>query len=301
MFFTAPRAHGNEPLRSQLRRFLDDPLHAVELEHREQQGYRKSRLCFYLREQRKAHRISTDPGNDGTPHPVPRNHVTFHAGLRAQHSNQVSCLLAPKGSAGVIPFIGNPPSSRHSATASSKGVMAWYHFGKHMRLQVRTPDFLSSLLALANFMRLSLLKAAHANFFGASCRKSGPRSASFPPEAAAPTSRSPFFPHAVPRARGERTASLPGTTLELRSGSLAREWLPKPHEHWRSAVSQKTIGGRFWRPPILLPFFCAFLLLLCCFLGCLLRWLLCYCFLGCHFSYSPFVESTSNLQEILCS
>jgi hypothetical protein len=29
------------------------------------------------------------------------------------------------------------------------------------------------LLALANFMRLSLLKAAHANPFEASCRKSG--------------------------------------------------------------------------------------------------------------------------------
>src|SRR5271154_7174496 len=35
------------------------------------------------------------------------------------------------------------------------------------------PDFLSRLLALANLMRLSLLKAAHAKLFGASCRKSG--------------------------------------------------------------------------------------------------------------------------------
>jgi hypothetical protein len=37
----------------------------------------------------------------------------------------------------------------------------------------RTPDFLSSLLALANFMRLSLMKAAHADIGGAPCRKSG--------------------------------------------------------------------------------------------------------------------------------
>ena len=37
----------------------------------------------------------------------------------------------------------------------------------------RTPDFLSSLLALANFMRLSLMKAAHAGVGGAPCRKSG--------------------------------------------------------------------------------------------------------------------------------
>jgi hypothetical protein len=37
----------------------------------------------------------------------------------------------------------------------------------------RTPDFLSSFLALANFMRLSLMKAAHAGVGGAPCRKSG--------------------------------------------------------------------------------------------------------------------------------
>jgi hypothetical protein len=37
----------------------------------------------------------------------------------------------------------------------------------------RTPDFLSNLLALANLMRLSLLKAAHVYVGGAPCRKSG--------------------------------------------------------------------------------------------------------------------------------
>jgi Dolichyl-phosphate-mannose-protein mannosyltransferase len=36
-----------------------------------------------------------------------------------------------------------------------------------------SPDFLSRLPASANFMRLSLMKAAHANLFGAECRKSG--------------------------------------------------------------------------------------------------------------------------------
>ena len=35
------------------------------------------------------------------------------------------------------------------------------------------PDFLWSLVALANFMRLSLLKAAHAVMSGAAYRKSG--------------------------------------------------------------------------------------------------------------------------------
>src|ERR1700733_6639467 len=42
--------------------------------------------------------------------------------------------------------------------------------------QVRTsvpPDFLSRLMALAHFMRLSLMKAAHADAGGAPCRKSG--------------------------------------------------------------------------------------------------------------------------------
>jgi hypothetical protein len=37
----------------------------------------------------------------------------------------------------------------------------------------RTPDFLWTLLALAHFMRLSVMKAAHAGVGGASCRKSG--------------------------------------------------------------------------------------------------------------------------------
>jgi hypothetical protein len=36
-----------------------------------------------------------------------------------------------------------------------------------------TPDFLSSFLALAHFMRLSSMKAAHADAGGAPCRKSG--------------------------------------------------------------------------------------------------------------------------------
>jgi hypothetical protein len=37
----------------------------------------------------------------------------------------------------------------------------------------RTPDFLSSFLALAHFMRFSLMKAAYAGVGGAPCRKSG--------------------------------------------------------------------------------------------------------------------------------
>jgi hypothetical protein len=37
----------------------------------------------------------------------------------------------------------------------------------------RTPDFLSNFLALANLMRLSLMKAAHAGVGGAPSRKSG--------------------------------------------------------------------------------------------------------------------------------
>ena len=46
--------------------------------------------------------------------------------------------------------------------------------GAHRRsLHYAAPDFLSTLLALANFMRLSLTKAAHADGGGAPCRKSG--------------------------------------------------------------------------------------------------------------------------------
>jgi hypothetical protein len=42
----------------------------------------------------------------------------------------------------------------------------------HVRQSVH-PDFLWTLLALANFMRLSLMKAAYADVGGAPCRKSG--------------------------------------------------------------------------------------------------------------------------------
>ena len=41
-----------------------------------------------------------------------------------------------------------------------------------------SPDFLWTLVALANFMRLSLLKAAHAVLDGATYRKSGSESLS---------------------------------------------------------------------------------------------------------------------------
>ncbi len=44
-------------------------------------------------------------------------------------------------------------------------------FGNHIKAKAKVglpPDFLSNLLALANFMRLSLSKAAHADAGGAS-------------------------------------------------------------------------------------------------------------------------------------
>jgi hypothetical protein len=42
------------------------------------------------------------------------------------------------------------------------------------------PDFLSNLVALPNFMRLSLQKAAHVNLADATCRKSGSRQRTWP-------------------------------------------------------------------------------------------------------------------------
>src|ERR1700723_1995828 len=139
MLFTAPRSHGNKPLGSQLRPLLDDPLHAVELEDREQKGYRKCRLRFYLRDQREPHGVPTDTGDDGTPHAITRDHVTLHAGLRTQHANQVSRLLSLERSAAVVPVVGNPPPSRHRSTVSSESVMAQYHFGKRCTRFPRVP------------------------------------------------------------------------------------------------------------------------------------------------------------------
>jgi hypothetical protein len=46
-------------------------------------------------------------------------------------------------------------------------------FEHRQNLVCVSPDFLSRLLALAKFMRLSLLKAAQAVVFSAACRKSG--------------------------------------------------------------------------------------------------------------------------------
>src|SRR5579859_3223871 len=64
-----------------------------------------------------------------------------------------------------------------------------------------------------------------------------------------------------------------------------------------NSLRPKTLRGTLLASPDCVACYVACLLLFCCFLGCLLRWLLCYCFLGCHCFYSPFVESTSNLQR----
>ncbi len=77
-------------------------------------------LRFHLGDQRKSHRVSTDPGNDSTPYAIPRHHVTLHAGLRTQHPNQVSRLLPLERSGAVVPVVGNPPPSRHRSTVSSE-------------------------------------------------------------------------------------------------------------------------------------------------------------------------------------
>jgi len=61
-------------------------------------------------------------------------------------------------------------SGRLRVTAVSGSGFLTAVYGPHVR-----PDFLSRLVALANFMRLSLQKAAHANLADAACRKSGSR------------------------------------------------------------------------------------------------------------------------------
>jgi hypothetical protein len=48
-----------------------------------------------------------------------------------------------------------------------------YTYLEEKRKEGLPPDFLWSLVALANFVRLSLLKAAHAVMSGAAYRKSG--------------------------------------------------------------------------------------------------------------------------------
>src|SRR6201992_4166601 len=93
MLLSSASSHGNESLRSQLGSFLDDPLHAVELEDREQECHWKGRLSFHFSEQRELHRISTDSRYDSAPYAIPRHHVTFHAGFSAQPPDQVLWLF----------------------------------------------------------------------------------------------------------------------------------------------------------------------------------------------------------------
>jgi hypothetical protein len=57
---------------------------------------------------------------------------------------------------------------RVTEDAKTTQSLLWY--GRLTKLA--SADLLSSLLALAKFMRLSLLKAAHANLFCAACSKS---------------------------------------------------------------------------------------------------------------------------------
>jgi hypothetical protein len=61
------------------------------------------------------------------------------------------------------------------------------------------PDFLLCLLALAYFMRLSLMKAAHAALGGAPCRKSGPIAV-------------------CPQTRNDRRGCAPSSSAHVRSG-----------------------------------------------------------------------------------
>jgi hypothetical protein len=63
-------------------------------------------------------------------------------------------------------------TAEFSSGSGSPNHGLWFWTGAPCSPQ-RTPDFQSSLLALAKFMRLSLMKAAHAGVAGAPCRKPG--------------------------------------------------------------------------------------------------------------------------------
>jgi hypothetical protein len=78
--------------------------------------------------------------------------------LRVPHISLVFCEMWD--TTALDPRILEPSSHHRESTGAP-------------RSPKRPPDFLSSLPALAHFMRLSLMKAAHAGVGGAPCRKSG--------------------------------------------------------------------------------------------------------------------------------
>jgi hypothetical protein len=64
--------------------------------------------------------------------------------------------------------------------------------------------------------------------------------------------------------------------------------------------TQKHLGGRFWRPPSVLPVTLPAYFFFAVFLAAFFAGFLATAFLV-AIVYSPFVDSTSNLQETLCS
>ena len=171
------------------------------------------------------------------------------------------CLLALEQSTAVVPIIGNPPSSRHRSPALSKGVMVEYHFGKSLARSLRPGAPGASLIRGADGTALGQLQM-----------------------------------------REPKLAGRPGESPCCVASDHCLRWhVLRRRINTGDCACAKTLRGTLLASPDCVACYVACLLLLCCFLGCLLRWLLCYCFLGCHCFYSPFVESTSNLQEILCS
>jgi len=144
-------------------------------------------------------------------------------------------------------------------------------------------------------MRLSLLKAAHANFFGASCRKSGPAPLRFFPTGIGKrqTPEVPPLHPAVTHGCGERKPSWPATTVKPESRNFVANRCRSRINTGHSALRKNTSGDAFGVPR------------LCCLLRCLLTSSLLFSWLPSSlasllllswlpFFYSPFVESTSN-------
>src|ERR1700722_12343752 len=93
------------------------------------------------------------------PHrPLPRTHPKSTDMQRP--NNPSSCCLLSVSSA-VTTIFSHPKSLRNLSVIHSRRESTGAP-----RSPKRTPDFLSSLLALANFTRLSLMKAAHAGLGG---------------------------------------------------------------------------------------------------------------------------------------
>ena len=98
---------------AQLRGLLDRPLHAVELEDRQQQRDVGERGCRQFLAEFKLDFLRRDGNDAAAPHPPLGRDIEFLADARPQNAGEVLGLGADQRSAAARDFVGDPAAARH--------------------------------------------------------------------------------------------------------------------------------------------------------------------------------------------